>query len=186
MKWTITLPYTHTTINSRFVKQQTNSRVTCKDSYGKNLIRTNHVISCVREPLDETPEIRDSREKDFKLWLTGGEKNGANLLRERMNTMAREQLYFDDYESSEYDSYSLILYKLLLEDLTYQRRELQYSTIFGDKWRKSSTNKIDLTNIQISIHEVEQRCNNFKIKERKFKKKYFQDENYIIKGIDID
>jgi len=99
MKWTITLPYTHTTINSRFVKRQTNSRVTCKDSYGKNLIRTNHVISCVREPLDETPEIRDSREKDFKLWLTGGEKSGANLLREHMNTMAREQLYFDDYES---------------------------------------------------------------------------------------
>ena len=27
---------------------------------------------------------------------------------------------------------------------------------------------------------------NFKIKERKFKKKYFQDENYIIKGIDIE
>ena len=103
-----------------------------------------------------------------------------------MNTLAREQLYFDDYESSEYDSYSLILYKLLLEDLTYQRRELQYSTIFGDKWRKSSTNKINLTTIQISIHEVEQRCNNFKIKERKFKKKYFQDENYIIKGIDIE
>ena len=186
MKLTITLPYTHTNINSRFVKRQTNSRVICKDSYGKNLMRTNHVISCVPEPLDGPPEIRDSREKDFNLWLTGGGKNGANLINERMNTMAREQLYFDDYERSEYDSYSLILYKLLLEDLTYQRRELQYSTIFGDKWRKTSTNKIDLINIQVNIHEVEQRCNNFKIKERKFKKKYFQDENYIIKGIDID
>ena len=185
MKWTTTLPYTRTTINSRFVKRQTNSRVICKDSYGKNLMRTNHVISCAREPLDEPPEIHDSQRRDSKLWLTDGEKSGENLLRERMNTMAREQLYFDDYERSEYDSYSLILYKLLLEDLKYQRRELQYSTIFGDKWRKSSTNKIDLTTIQINIHEVEQRCNNFKIKERHFKKKYFQDENYIIKGIDI-
>ena len=73
-----------------------------------------------------------------------------------------------------------------LRILRIKERELQYSTIFGDKWRKSPTNKIDLTNIQISIHEVEQRCNNFKIKERKFKKKYFQDENYIIKGIDIE
>ena len=186
MKWTTTLPYTRTTINSRFVKRQTNSRVTCKDSYGKNLMRANHVISCAREPLNEPPEIHDSQRRDSKHWLADGEKSGANLLRERMNTLAREQLYFDDYESSEYDSYSLILYKLLLEDLTYQRRELQYSTIFGDKWRKSSTNKIDLTNIQISIHEVEQRCNNFKVKERHFKKKYFQDENYIIKGIDIE
>ena len=129
MKWTITLPYTHTTINSRFVKRQTNSRVTCKDLYGKNLIRTNHVISCVREPLNEPPEIHDSQKRESKLWLTDGEKSGENLLRERMNTMAREQLYFDDYERSEYDSYSLILYKLLLEDLTYQRRELQLSLI---------------------------------------------------------
>ena len=128
MIWTTTLPYTRTTINSRFVKRQTNFQVTCKDSYGKNLMRTNHVISCVREPLDEPPEIHDSQRRDSKLWLNDGENGGANLLRERMNTLAREQLYFDDYESSEYDSYSLILYKLLLEDLKYQRRELQYST----------------------------------------------------------
>ena len=118
MKWTTTLPYTHTTINSRFVKRQTNSRVTCKDSYGKNLMRANHVISCAREPLDEPPEIHDSQRRDSKRWLADGEKSGENLLRERMNTMAREQLYFDDYERSEYDSYSLILYKLLLEDMT--------------------------------------------------------------------
>ena len=85
MKWTTTLPYTRTTINSRFVKRQTNSRVTCKDSYGKNLTRTNHVISCVREPLNEPPEIHDSQRRDSKLWLTGGENSGANLLRERMN-----------------------------------------------------------------------------------------------------
>jgi hypothetical protein len=36
-----TSPYTRTTTNSPFVKRQTNSRVTYKDSYGTNLIRTN-------------------------------------------------------------------------------------------------------------------------------------------------
>ena len=186
MKWTTTLPYTRTTINSRFVKRQTNSRVTCKDSYGKNLIRTNHVISCVREPLNEPPEIHDSQKRESKLWLTDGEKSGANLLRESMNTIAREKMCLDDYERNEYDSYSLVLYKLLLDDLKYQRRELQYSAIFGDKWRKTPVNKSNLLNIHTRIYEVEKSCKDFIKKERKFKKKYFQDENYIIKGIDIE
>jgi len=156
MKWTTTLPYTRTTINSRFVKRQTNSRVTCKDLYGKNLTRTNQVISCVREPLNEPPEIHDSQKRESKLWLTDGEKSGANLLRENMNTLAREQMCLDDYKRIEYDSYSLVLYKLLLDD------------------------------IHTHIYEVEKSCKDFIKKERKFKKKYFQDENYIIKGIDIE
>jgi len=186
MKWTTISPYTHTTINSLFVKRQTNSRVTCKDLYGKNLIRTNHVISCVQEPLNEPPEIHDSQKRESKLWLTDGEKNGANLLRESMNTLAREQMCFNDYERGEYDSYSLVLYKLLLDDLKHQRRELQYSNIFGDKWRKTPTNKSNLLNIHRRIYEVEKSCKDFIKKERAFKKKYFQDENYIIKGIDVE
>ena len=176
MKWTTTLPYTRTTINSRFVKRQTNSRVTCKDSYGKNLTRTNHVISCVREPLNEPLEIHDSQKRESKLWLTDGEKSGANLLRESMNTLAREQMCLDDYERNEYDSYSLVLYKLLLDDLKYQRREL----------RKTPVNNSNLLNIHRRIYEAEKSCKDFIKKERAFKKKYFQDENYIIKGIDIE
>jgi len=103
-----------------------------------------------------------------------------------MNTLAREQMCLDDYERNEYDSYSLVLYKLLLDDLKYQRRELQYSAIFGDKWRKTPVNNSNLLNIHRRIYEAEKSCKDFIKKERAFKKKYFQDENYIIKGIDIE
>jgi len=80
MKWTITLPYTHTTINSRFVKRQTNSREICKDLYGKNLIHTNHKISSVRERLFETNKVRASQQNDSELSSEDGEKNGENRI----------------------------------------------------------------------------------------------------------
>ena len=54
------------------------------------------MISCVREPLNEPPEIHDSQKRDSQLWLTDGEKSGANLLRESMNTLAREQMCLND------------------------------------------------------------------------------------------
>jgi len=80
MKWTITLPYTHTTTNSRFVKRQTTSQKICKDLYGKNLIHTNRKISCVRGHLGETNEIHDTTQKDSELSSEDGEKNGENRI----------------------------------------------------------------------------------------------------------
>lgn len=186
MKWMTISPCTRTITNSHFVKRQTISQKTCKDLYGKNLTIMKQRVLCAQEPLDELPEIRDSQEKDLKPWLDDGEKNGVNLLDEHMNTLALEQVCFEDYERSEYDSYSIILYKLLLDELNYQRRSLKYSTIFGDKWRKIHGIKRNLLTTQIRIHECENNCKDFIKKERAFKKKYFQDENYIIKGIDIE
>ena len=78
MKWTITSPYTHTTINSRFVKRQTTSRETCKDLYGKNLIHTNHKIVSVRGRPGETNKIRASQPSESETWSENGEKNGEN------------------------------------------------------------------------------------------------------------
>ena len=78
MKWTITLPYTRTTINSRFVKRQTTSQKTCKDLYGKNLIHTNRKIASVRGRLGKTNKVRASHQNDSETWLENGEKNGEN------------------------------------------------------------------------------------------------------------
>ncbi len=80
MKWTITLPYTHTTTNSRFVKRQINSREICKGLYGKNLIHTNHRISRVQGHPNETNEIHDTTQKDSELSSEDGEKNGENQI----------------------------------------------------------------------------------------------------------
>jgi len=86
MKWTITLPYTHTTTNSRFVKRQTTSQKICKDLYGKNLIHTNRKISRVRGHLSETNEIHDTTQKDSELSSEDGEKNGENRIVSKPNT----------------------------------------------------------------------------------------------------
>ena len=80
MKWTITLPYTHTTTNSRFVKRQINSREICKGLYGKNLIHTNHRISRVRGHHNETNEIHDTTQNESETWSEDGEKNGENRI----------------------------------------------------------------------------------------------------------
>ena len=78
MKWTITLPYTRTTTNSRFVKRQTTSRETCKDLYGKNLMHMNRKIVSVRGRLGETNKVRASHPNDSEPWSENGEKNGEN------------------------------------------------------------------------------------------------------------
>jgi len=190
MKWTTTLPYTRTTINSRFVKRQTNSRVTCKDLYGKNLTRTNHVISCVREPQKNNYEIHDSQKKDSKRWPENGKENGGNELYQRMKTLAYEEFCYDDFKREEYDSYSLVLYRTMLNELEYERRNLKYINLFGEKWRKmprkqnNFTHEDRLTEIQVRIYESVNRCEEFLDKEREFKRKYFNDENINIDIID--
>ena len=62
--------------------------------------------------------------------------------------------------------------------------------MFGDKWSNLSKEndeilyEYELNKIQIRVNESINRCEEFKCKEREFKKKYFQDPNYLIKGID--
>ena len=71
----------------------------------------------------------------------------------------------------------------MLNELSYERRNLKYTTIFGDKWRKLSKEndnilyEYELNKIQNRINESIMRCEEFLEKEREFKKKYFKDEN---------
>jgi hypothetical protein len=100
-----------------------------------------------------------------------------------MKTMAYEEFCHKDFNREEYDSYSLVLYRTMLNELAYERRNLKYTTIFGDKWRHLSKNKDPflydkkLNDIQDRINESIIRCEEFLEKEREFKKKYFGDEN---------
>jgi len=105
----------------------------------------------------------------------------ANDLYERMQLLAREEYSQEDFRRQTYDSYSLILYQHLITELNIQRLEMKYISLFGDKWR----NKDELYRIEQRIDTSTIRIGRFKSRERAFKKKYFQDENYIIKGIDI-
>ena len=182
MIWT-TCTYTLTTTNSLSVKQQMNSVKTFKGLYGKNLKNTTMKISCAQEPHEKGEEIHDSQKKDSKRWLENGEKNGGNQLYNRMKTLAYEEFCHRDFKREEYDSYSLVLYRTMLNELTYERRNLKYTTIFGDKWRQLSKNKDPflydkkLNDIQSRINESIIRCEEFLEKEKEFKKKYFKDEN---------
>jgi hypothetical protein len=75
----------------------------------------------------------------------------------------------------------------MLNELAYERRNLKYTTLFGDKWRYLTLNKDPfiydkkLKDTQVRINESIVRCEEFLEKERKFKKKYFSDEH-----IDLD
>lgn len=182
MIWT-TCTYTLTTTNSLSVKRQMNSVRMFKGLYGKNLKNTNTKISYAQEPHEKGEEIHDSQKKDSKRWLDDGEKNGGNQLYNRMKTLAYEEFCHRDFNREEYDSYSLVLYRTMLNELAYERRNLKYTTIFGDKWRQLSKNKEPflydkkLNDIQSRINESIIRCEEFLEKEKEFKKKYFKDEN---------
>jgi len=186
MKW-ITYTYTHTTIKSLSVKRQMNSVKTFKGLYGKKLKNTNTKTLCAQEPRKNNYEIHDSQKKDSKIYPESGKKNGGNQLYQRMKTLSYEEFCYTDFKREEYDSYSLVLYRTMLNELEYERRNLKYISLFGEKWRKMSrkqdnfTHEDRLTEIQVRIYESVTRCEDFLDKERKFKKKYFDDEN-----IDID
>lgn len=186
MKW-ITSTYTHTTIKSLSVKRQMNSVKTSKGLYGKNLKNMNTKTLCAQEPRKNNYEIHDSQKKDSKPCPENGKKNGGNQLYQRMKTLAYEEFCYTDFKREEYDSYSLVLYRTMLNELEYERRNLKYINLFGEKWRKMSrkqdnfTHEDRLTEIQVRIYESVTRCEEFLDKERKFKNKYFNDEN-----IDID
>tara|TARA_B100001175_G_scaffold4806_1_gene3788 strand:+ start:1404 stop:1703 length:300 start_codon:yes stop_codon:yes gene_type:complete len=97
-----------------------------------------------------------------------------------MQLLAYEEFNHEDFKRREYDSYSLVLYRTLITETTLQRRNLKYTAMFGDKWKNND-----------NIHEIRRRindslceCERLKNRERKFKEKYFQDPNYLIKGID--
>ena len=182
MIWT-TCTYTLTTTNSLSVKRQMNSVKTFKGLYGKNLKNTTMKIPCAQEPHEKGKEIHDSQRKDSKRWLDVGEKNGGNQLYNRMKILAYEEFCHRDFKREEYDSYSLVLYRTMLNELAYERRNLKYTVIFGDKWRQLSKNKDPflydkkLNDIQSRINESIIRCEEFLEKEKEFKKKYFKDEN---------
>ena len=184
--WT-TCTYTPTTLNSLSVRQLKGSVKTLKGLYGKNLKNTNTKILCAQKPRkkQEKVEIHNSQLKDSKRWLENGEKSGVNhnALYNRMQLLAYEEFNHEDFKRREYDSYSLVLYRTMLNELAYERRNLKYTTIFGDKWRKLSKNKDPflydkkLNDIQSRINESIIRCEEFLEKEKEFKKKYFKDEN---------
>ena len=185
MKW-ITSTYTHTTIKSLSVKRQMNSVKTSKGLYGKNLKNMNTKTLCVQEPRKNNYEIHDSQKKDSKPCPENGKKNGGNQLYQRMKTLAYEEFCYTDFKREEYDSYSLVLYRTMLNELEYERRNLKYINLFGEKWRKMSrkqdnfTHEDRLTEIQVHIYESVNRCEEFLNKERDFKRKYFNDENINI------
>ena len=190
MKW-ITCTYTPTITNSLSVKRQMNSVRTFKGLYGKNLKNTTMKISCAQGPQkNPKEEIHDSQRKDSKRWSDSGEKNGESQLYKRMKLLAQREFEFRDFQRDEYDSYCLILYKTMMNEIEYERLNLKYRAMFGDKWSNLSKEndeilyEYELNKIQIRVNESINRCEEFKCKEREFKKKYFQDPNYLIKGID--
>ena len=191
MKW-ITCTYTPTITNSLSVKRQMNSVRTFKGLYGKNLKNTTMKISCAQGPQkNPKEEIHDSQRKDSKRWSDSGEKNGESQLYKRMKLLAQQEFELRDFKRDEYDSYCLILYKTMMNEIEYERLNLKYRAMFGDKWSNLSKEndeilyEYELNKIQIRVNESINRCEEFKCKEREFKKKYFQDPNYLIKGIDI-
>mgnify|MGYP001430607681 CR=1 FL=1 len=190
MKW-ITCTYTPTITNSLSVKRQMNSVRTFKGLYGKNLKNTTMKISCAQGPQkNPKEEIHDSQRKDSKRWSDSGEKNGESQLYKRMKLLAQREFELRDFQRDEYDSYCLILYKTMMNEIEYERLNLKYRAMFGDKWSNLSKEndeilyEYELNKIQIRVNESINRCEEFKCKEREFKKKYFQDPNYLIKGID--
>ena len=129
--------------------------------------------------------IHDSQLKDSKQWEKDEIENQNkhnNELYKRVQLLAREEFNEEDFKRQEYDSHSLLLYKSLITELNLQRHELKYISLYGDKWRS----KDELYRIKQRMDTSANRIGRFKNRERAFKKKYFQDENYIIKGIDID
>ena len=144
--------------------------------------------SLVREEIKEET-IHDSQLKSSKQWFDNEKEIQrvyntepyTNDLYERMQLLAREEFSQEDLRRQTYDSYSLILYQHLITELNIQRLEMKYISLFGDKWRS----KDELYRIEQRIDTSAIRIGRFKSRERAFKKKYFQDENYIIKGIDI-
>lgn len=190
MKW-ITCTYTPTITNSLSVKRQMNSVRTFKGLYGKNLKNTTMKISCAQGPQkNPKEEIHDSQRKGSKRWSDSGEKNGESQLYKRMKLLAQREFELRDFQRDEYDSYCLILYKTMMNEIEYERLNLKYRAMFGDKWSNLSKEndeilyEYELNKIQIRVNESINRCEEFKCKEREFKKKYFQDPNYLIKGID--
>jgi len=148
--------------------------------------RENHIRPPVHEELREeilTP-LHDSQLKTSKQWFNKEKENqivSNNELYERMKLLAIEEFNQEDFKRKEYDSYSLILYKTLVTEVNLQRRELKYISLFGDKWRSTGEDFRIKQRIDISLSRIER----FSKRERDFKKKYFQDSNYLIKGIDI-
>jgi len=148
------------------------------------------VVKCINKPMEDSErrggeasniEIHDSQKKESKRWSENADNQ--NQLYNRMKTMAYEEFCHTDFNREEYDSYSLVLYRTMLNELSYERRNLKYTTIFGDKWRKLSKEndnilyEYELNKIQNRINESIMRCEEFLEKEREFKKKYFKNEN---------
>ncbi len=150
------------------------------------------VVKCINKSLEDAErrggeaskkEIHDSQKKESKRLP----ENRGDQLYNRMKTLAYEEFCHKDFNREEYDSYSLVLYRTMLNELSYERRHLKYTTLFGDKWRHLTLNKDPfiydkkINDIQDRINESIMRSEEFLEKERKFKKKYFSDEH-----IDLD
>lgn len=174
--------YTPMTIKSLSVRQQINSVKMYRESYGVCQKNTKMISCNQKHPRKKVRKFHDSQLKDSKRLSENGESNGVihNSLYTRMQILAQEEFSYDDFKRREYDSYSLILYDTLIKETNLQKRNLKYTTFFGDKWR----NQDDIIKIRENIKYSMNNCKKFKSKERTFKKKYFQDQNYIIQDID--
>tara|TARA_B100000287_G_scaffold212348_1_gene200489 strand:- start:3375 stop:3875 length:501 start_codon:yes stop_codon:yes gene_type:complete len=144
------------------------------------------VVKCIHKQNGDVnnEQIHDSQLKKSKEWSIREKQNQNNINNElynRMQLLASKEFNQEDFKRREYDSYSLILYKTLITEINLQRRELKYLSLFGDKWRSTD----EVFRIEQRINTSLSRIERLKNRERDFKEKYFQDSNYLIKGIDI-
>tara|TARA_B100000401_G_scaffold427738_1_gene359614 strand:+ start:1694 stop:2194 length:501 start_codon:yes stop_codon:yes gene_type:complete len=144
------------------------------------------VVKCIHKQNGDAnnEQIHDSQLKKSKEWSIREKQNQNNINNElynRMQLLASKEFNQEDFKRREYDSYSLILYKTLITEINLQRRELKYLSLFGDKWRSTD----EVFRIEKRINTSLSRIERLKNRERDFKEKYFQDSNYLIKGIDI-
>tara|TARA_B100000902_G_scaffold383289_1_gene421960 strand:- start:1250 stop:1777 length:528 start_codon:yes stop_codon:yes gene_type:complete len=152
----------------------------------KCIDKENHIRPPVHEELSKEilTSLHDSQLKTSKQWFNREKESqivSNNELYERMKLLDIEEFNQEDFKRKEYDSYSLILYKTLVTEVNLQRRELKYLSLFGDKWRSTDEDFTIKQRIDTSLSRIER----FSNRERDFKKKYFQNSNYLIKGIDI-
>jgi hypothetical protein len=167
MKWKTISPYTRTTTFSPFVKRQTNSRVTYKDSYGTKLINTTRVLSSARgHPKNENTVWEE------KL------KNSINLFGDGENcTELHEHAYSEFCFTDTHDivKYANELNRSKYREVQNYKRELMYNRMYGILWELSPVPKDDfvhedkLVELQVRLHESIERCEAFEEKEKKFK-----------------
>ena len=73
-------------------------------------------------------------EERLQTLVGNGEKDGVSQLYKRMKLLAYQEFQLRDFKRDEYESYCLILYKTMMNEIEYERLNLKYRAMFGDKW----------------------------------------------------